>query len=261
MKRFIKDIKRYRHYLLYTSKSDLRAQISQSYLSWLWWILDPLLFMLVYTFVSVIVFGNSEQYFSAFIFIGYTSYKFFDVIIKKSIKLIRNNKGVLAKIYLPKHMLLLSTMIVESFTTFIAYFLVVCAMILYKVPVTPNVLLFFPLWILLFLITFSFSVFFLHFGVYIDDLSNVMNVVLRLIFYMSGIFYSIPNRITDPLLQNILVKANPVAYIIDQMRNCMLYGKGLDWATFGIWFLVSFLLSAIGVRVVYKNENNYVKMI
>lgn len=261
MKRFINDIKRYKHYLLYTSKSDLRAQIAQSYLSWLWWILDPLLFLLVYTFVTVIVFGNSEKYFVAFFFVGYTTYKFFASIIKSSVKTVRKNKGILAKIYIPKQMLLLSNMFVESFTTFIAYLLVAGAMIIYKVPLTPYILLFIPLWILLFVITFSFSLFLLHAGVYIDDLYNVITVVLRLIFYMSGIFYSIPNRVADPLLQNILVKANPVAFIIDQMRNCLLYGNNIDWLTYVIWFAVAIGLSAIGIRVVYKNENNYVKMI
>ena len=78
MNRFIKDVKKYYKYAVYSGRAELKSEIAQSHLSWLWWILDPLLFMLVYTFVSLIVFGKAEQYFSAFIFIGYTSFKFFE---------------------------------------------------------------------------------------------------------------------------------------------------------------------------------------
>ena len=40
------------------SYTHLRAEVAGSYLNWLWWILDPLLFMLVYTFVVRVVFTS-----------------------------------------------------------------------------------------------------------------------------------------------------------------------------------------------------------
>ena len=48
------------------------------------------------------------------------------------------------------------------------------------------------------MLTFGCSCIILHFGVYVDDLFNVTQVVLRLIFYMSGIFYSIGDRVPEP---------------------------------------------------------------
>ena len=69
-KRFIKDTKKYLPYSIRAGKAELKGEIAGSYLSFLWWVLDPLLFMLVYTFVSLIIFGKSEPYFAAFIFIG-----------------------------------------------------------------------------------------------------------------------------------------------------------------------------------------------
>ena len=82
MKRFIDDIKKYNKYAMYSAKSGLKSEVANSYLSWMWWILDPLLFMLVYSFISIIVFGKGEQYFPIFVFIGLSSWTFFDKNIK-----------------------------------------------------------------------------------------------------------------------------------------------------------------------------------
>ena len=51
MKRFIKDMRRYLPYTKYAAKSGLKSEVATSHLSWLWWILDPVLFMLVYWFI------------------------------------------------------------------------------------------------------------------------------------------------------------------------------------------------------------------
>ena len=48
MKKFIEDIKKYYKYIIYATRSNLKTEVANSYLNWLWWILDPLCFMLVY---------------------------------------------------------------------------------------------------------------------------------------------------------------------------------------------------------------------
>ena len=259
MKRYISEIKQYWEYAIYAGKAELKADVAQSHLSWLWWILDPLCFMLVYTFVAQIVFGRGEQYFSAFIFVGYTSYKLFEGTLKASVRLVASSKSIVSKVYLPKHILLLSKMYVKGFEFCISFMLVFGTMVLYWVPLSWHVFEFIPLVILLFIMTYALSTFLMHFGVYVEDLANVIKVLLRLLFYMSGIFYSLPNRISDPLLLAILAKWNPIAFIIDQMRNVLLYQTGLNWKYYFMWLAVFIVLAACGLHVIAKNENNYVK--
>ena len=68
--KLLKDFKKYFPYVLESSKAELKSQVSDSYLGWVWWILDPLLFMFVYSFVVKIVFGASIDNFPIFVFIG-----------------------------------------------------------------------------------------------------------------------------------------------------------------------------------------------
>ena len=57
------------------------------------------------------------------------------------------------------------------------------------VPVSYNVIYVIPIFVDLILITFGVSAILAHFGVFFDDLKNITNVGLRILFYMSGIFY------------------------------------------------------------------------
>ena len=54
MKRFVFDIKKYGQYMVYSANCDLKAEVANSYLNRLWWLLEPFFNMLVY----VIVFGR-----------------------------------------------------------------------------------------------------------------------------------------------------------------------------------------------------------
>ena len=260
-KRFIQDSKKYMKYAIYEGKAELKSEVATSHLSWLWWILDPLLFMLVYTFVSLVVFGKSEQYFSAFIFIGYTSYKFFEKSLKLSVRLVKSHKAVVKNVYIPKHILLLSMLFRTGFETAISYLLVFGTMVIYRVPITWHMILFLPLLLLLVLFTFGCSTILLHFGVFVEDLSNVIQVGLRLLFYLSGVFYSLDKRIKVKWQRTLLLKCNPMAFIIDQMRKALLYGGNFAYKEYFLWLAISLVLAAIGIRLIYKNENGYVKVI
>ena len=61
-KRFRDDMKKYWKYAIYSSKAQLKAEVANSYLNWLWWVLDPLCFMLIYVFMFGYVFKSKEQY-------------------------------------------------------------------------------------------------------------------------------------------------------------------------------------------------------
>lgn len=260
MRRFREDLRKYWKYTQYAAKSQLKSEVASSYLNWLWWILDPLLFMLVYTFIALVVFKKSVEYFPVFVFIGLTCWNFFNKCVLGSVKVVKNNRQIVTKVYIPKFLLVVQKMLVNGFKMVISFALVLIMMVIYQVPVTWKILYFFPIMLVLILLTFGFSNIMLHFGVFVDDLQNVMTVVLRLIFYMSGIFYSISHTVPEPY-QTILLKCNPVAFIMDSLRRCMLYSQMPGRKLIIIWGLIGLILSFISVKIVYKYENSYVKVI
>ena len=62
MKRFWKDLKSHYRYAIYSAKSELKSEVANSYLNWIWWVLEPFCFMLIYAFIFGVVFNASEHY-------------------------------------------------------------------------------------------------------------------------------------------------------------------------------------------------------
>ena len=99
----------------------------------------------------------------------------------------------------------------------------------------------------------------MHYGVYIQDLSNVVTIATRMLFYVTGIFYNLETRIKG--YGALLNHYNPVAFLLSSMRKSLIYSSTPDLAFLGIWFAVSLLIMVLGIRKVYKEENSYVKAI
>lgn len=259
MKRFLKDIKRYWPYTYYSAKCDLKSEVASSYLNWLWWILDPLFYMMVYIFIALVVFERSEPYFPVFVFLGYTIWSNFSKNATASVTLVKANKAIVTKVYIPRYMLILQRMSVNFFKMAISFSLVVVLMMVYRVHVTFLVFYFIPVLVILELVTFGVSTILLHYGVFMDDLSNITTVLLRLIMYLSGIFYSVRTRVPHPFNEYLLY-GNPVAFCMDTMRETVLYNRPPDLVAMLVWIVLGLLLSAVGVRLIYRYENTYAKV-
>ena len=260
LKRFLNDFKKYFHYAIRSAKSTLKAEAAGSYLNWLWWILNPICFMLIYTVIFGVVFNASEDYFPIFIFIGLSMWDFFNHVVTHSVKMVKNNKGIVTKVYMPKFILLVSDMMVNAFKMAISFGVVAVMMIVWRVPVHGSILFMIPVLAVLFLITFAAGAFLLHLGVYIQDLPNIVNIAMRCVFYFTGVFYDIQKRIPAPYNYWGL-RLNPLACLVTQARDALLYGRVSHLSMLLIWLAVGLILSALGVRTIYKNENGYVKVI
>jgi ABC-type polysaccharide/polyol phosphate export permease len=229
----------------------------------MWWILDPLLYMLVYSFVAVYVFGSREPYFPVFVFIGLNTWTFFSKTVKAGVKLVQGKKSIVTKVYIPKFIFVLEKETVFGIKMFVSFALTIVFMIFYQVPVSWKVLWAIPLWLLLFMVTFAVTTIVTHFGVFVEDLMNVLTVALQLGFYVSGIFYSIETRILpkSEIIGNLLIHCNPIALIMTDLRRVLIYNQEPHYISLAIWAVISIVVSIIGLRTIYKHENTYVKVI
>lgn len=263
LEKLVSDTKKYWNYAVYATKSQLKSEVAGSHLNWLWWVLDPLLLMLVYWFIAIALKSSGLDFFPIYIFIGLTLWNFWNGVVTGSIRLLKANKGTVSKVFLPKLTLLYIKMMVVGFKMLISLGIVVLMMLCYRVPITWNVLYTIPLMFVLILVTFGFSTILMHFGVFVEDLGNVINIAMQLLFYMTGIFFSIDSRLgTDyPTAATVLTYVNPMALLIRDMRNVLLYQQAPNWIALGIWTVVAIVFSIIGIHTIYKNENSYVKVI
>lgn len=259
-KKFFDDVREYWQYTVYAAKTDLKAEVANSYLNRLWWLLEPFFNMIVYVIVFGKVMGNSIQNYSTFVFSALLMWNFFNKTINYSVKLVRNNKDIVTKVYIPKFIILISDMILNMFKLFFSLLVLVVMLMVFKVQIGINVLWVLPAYAVMILCAFGAGMIFLHFGVYVDDLSYAVGILLNMLMFLSGIFYEVKTTLPYPL-NMIMMCLNPVAIFVDTMRNALLYNEASNLPLIGIWLLFSILLCCIGVHTIYKNENSYVKVV
>ncbi len=260
MKTVIKNIKKNFPYILYSTKSKLKSEVAGSYLNSLWWVINPLAMMLIYMFVVIIVFKSGEPNFPIFVFIGLTLWDFFNRTISSSSKLIKSNRNIINKVYIPKYILLIINTFVILFKFLISLAIIFVFMILFKVTFSFKILYFLPIFIVLYLLTFGISLIIMHLGVYNTDVHNVINIVLKCVFYFSGIFYNICTKVPQPF-NKLLLLFNPIATLINESRNVLINNVTPNLLLLFNWLIVSIIINIIGFKLIKKYENSYSKVI
>jgi len=260
IKKFWHQMIKYKDYIIFSARADLNAEVANSYLNRLWWLLEPLFNMLVYVIVFGRVMGNYIGNYATFVFSALLMWGYFNKTINYSVKLVRNNRDIVTKVYVPKFVLLFSNMFLNFFKLMFSLVILVVMLFIFRVHIGLNFFWVIPAYLLMIMLSFGIGMIFLHYGVYVDDLAYAVSILLTMLMFLSGIFYDVIRTLPEPL--NILMMAfNPVAIFIDIMRNALLYNTVVDLPLLGIWFVGALLLCYIGVHIVYKNENSYVKVV
>ena len=261
MKKFFANLKKYYKYAIRSAKAELKSEVADSYLNWLWWIIEPLCFMLIYVFVFGVIFKNNTPFFASFVFIGLTAWDFFNRMISGSVKLIINNRDLVTKVYIPKYILLLSKSFTYLFKMFISLIITFGLMICQGVTFTWHIVLIIPIIMVLYVLTFGIGLLLMNFGVTLNDLGNLTNIALRMVFYLSGVFYNISERLKGKKLGYYLIRLNPAAFFMNELRQVLLWHKlpNIKWLL--LWFVAGLILTSLGVHMIHKNENSYAKVI
>lgn len=258
--KFCKDLSKYWQYMIFSAKADLKAEVADSYLNRLWWLLEPFFNMLIYVIVFGRVMGNSIENYATFVYSGLLMWSFFSKTIGYSVKLVRSNKDIVTKVYIPKFVILLSNMILNFMKLVFSMLVLLTMLVVFRIHIGINVIWFFPAYLVMMMLAFGVGMIFLHFGVYVDDLSYAIGILLNMLMFLSGIFYNIMTTLQEPL-NGLMLCLNPAAMFVDTMRQALVYNTAANLPILGMWFLIALILCYIGIHIVYKNENSYVKVV
>lgn len=260
IKRFFKDIREYAFFCRYMARTSLKEEVANSYLNWIWWVLEPLASMAIYYVIFVNILGRDQLYYGAFIYSGTLIWSYFDRCMLFAVSAVRLNRDIVTKTYIPKPILLIYNMLFNDIKIAISLVFLIILMAIQRVVITPYILYVIPMAILIHLLVFGFGLIFMHFGVFVDDLAHATPIAMRILFFLTGIFYDLKTILPEPW-GSILIRINPFAAAIYNTRAALLYGQSPEFITVGIWFVLAIALCLLGLHLSYKYENTYVKVI
>lgn len=255
IKESIQEFVRYRHLLFELVKKGIVLKYRRSYLGIIWTMLEPLLNMIVLTFVFGTLLGNTDKTYPIYILSGRILYTCFSQSTKAALTSIRANSGMINKVYVPKYLYPLSS-VLYSYAIF-GFSLAVLAVVAVALGIWPTLQI---LWvwvplILLFLLSLGVGMIFSTLGVYFRDMEYLWDVGLTLIMYVCAIFYY-PDRFMKSGLGWVL-NINPLYCVISVFRSCIL-GTPIEIGQ--VWYALGFSLVAliIGVFVFRKKEDEFI---
>lgn len=88
-------------------------------------------------------------------------------------------------------------------------------------------------------------------GVYLRDVSHVIGIVLMVMMFMTPIFYSISAL---PEKYRGILRMNPLATLVEQAQNVMIWGRSIDWSAWSLVAVISVAIAYLGFAWFQKQE-------
>ena len=255
LKKQLKTFKKYRFLLRELVKKGIKLKYRRSYLGILWTLLEPLLTICVLTIVFGTFFGKDDKTFPVYILTGRLLYSFFSSGTKAAMKSIRQHAGMIKKVYVPKYIYPLSSVLFNFVIFAISLIVLVGATLVFGVYPNLWVLTAILPLIMLLLLTFGAGMILSTLSVFFRDLEYLWDVALMLIMYTCAIFYKVEKLGT----YQWVFKINPLFAIIKDFRAAV-YGQNMFHEP--AWVIMPAVLSVlsvlVGVLMFKKNQDKFI---
>ena len=257
LKKQIDTFKKYRFLLHELVKKGIKLKYRRSYLGILWTLLEPVLTTCVLTLVFGSFYGNKDATFPVYILTGRLLYSFFASGTKGAMKSIRAHSGMIKKVYVPKYIYPLSSVLFNFVIFAISLVVLIGATLAFKVfPGKWIVTAIIPL-ATLFVLTLGVGMVLSTMSVFFRDLEYLWDVALMLIMYTCAIFYKV--EVMGKTGHAWIFKLNPLYAIIKCFRDSI-YDRNMFNDPY--WVIMPAVISVVslivGVAMFKKHQDNFI---
>ncbi|MFL6245872.1 MAG: ABC transporter permease [Thermoanaerobaculia bacterium] len=242
----VRELWAFRELLLIFVWRDLKVRYRQTFLGAIWIIGQPLLSMVIFTFVFHRVArlpGPAGIPYPVFVMSGLLVWNLFSNGVAKAANSLIGSSFLISKIYFPRLIIPLSGTVVEMVDFAVAALLLGVLMVFYGI-VPPLAVLLLPLVVLLAaLLSTGIGLWAAALNVEYRDVRLLVPFVLQLAMYATPVAYPlsvIPERYVP------LVVANPMTGIVEAFRAC-LFGTPLPMTALAVSIIATLVLVASGL--------------
>jgi len=248
--------------LLWTwARREFRVRYSQSIMGAAWALVQPLALMLVFTFISVVMkvsTGNNLVPYPVFSYVGTLSWTLFANSLTFAIPSLVNNMNLVTKIYFPREILPMATILVGLLDFVIAAGVFIPLLIIFHISLTWTIV-FVPLILVMQLVfTLGLSLFASAVNVFFRDVRFVVPLALQVWMYLSPVLYPVEQV---PAWLRQIYFLNPMAVFVDSYRRAVLFGQTPDWPYFALASVVSLLGLILAYRYFKRAERTFADLI
>jgi len=242
------------------SKREVVGRYKGSAMGLLWSFFNPVLMLIVYTFVFSMIFKarwpgvTNNLEFAGILFAGLIVYSLFSECVSRAPNLILSNVNYVKKVVFPLDILPWIALGSSLFHALISI-VVLLGFMLFLSGSLHWTVVFFPIIVLpLLFLTMGVSWILASLGTYIRDIGQGIGIVVMAMMFLSPIFYP---ATAFPESYRIFFYLNPLTFMIEQSREVLLWGHIPNWEGLGIYLVVSLFVAWLGFAWFQKTRRGF----
>jgi lipopolysaccharide transport system permease protein len=243
------------------ARREIAARYRGSVIGLAWSFINPILMLVVYTFVFSVVFKarwgveeESRTDFAIILFAGMIVFGLFAEMINRAPGQIISNANYVKKVVFPLEILSWVSLGSVLFHSLVSLAVLLLVQLILNLSL-PWTVVFFPL-VLLPLIFASLGVawFLAALGVYVRDIEQITTVLTTVLMFMSAVFYPISAL---PKEYQVWLRLNPLVLIINESRKVLILGSLPDWSWLGIALVMGLAIAFAGFWWFQKTRKGF----
>lgn len=243
-------------------KRDVSAKYRGLSLGMAWVILQPLLMLVLYTFVFSTVFkarwnipgADSTLSFGLVLWIGLTTFNVFSEGLTRAPNLITSHANYVKKVVFPLELLPVVALGTALFGWIVNTTILIIALVGSGTALQLGILQIPLLLVPLALLTLGLMWFLAAMGVYLRDTAQTIGLIVTALMFMSPVFYPVSSV---PEAYRVLLQLNPVSFYIEQARLVTFDSMPLDYAGLAVHAAFSLLVAAGGFAVFQRVRKGF----
>jgi lipopolysaccharide transport system permease protein len=247
----LKEIYEFRELLYFLIWKDIKVKYKQTIFGIGWAILQPLFMMIIFTlfFGKFAKIPSDNIPYPIFSYTGLIIWTYFSNSLTFATDSVVKHQNVITKIYFPKILLPLSSVLSHLLDFFISFIVLIIFLLFYKITPTLNIL-YLPFFIFITVITsFTFSLYLSALNVYYRDVRYIINFLIQIWFFLTPIAY--PASIVPEKYRSIY-GLNPMVGVIEGIRWSLL---GKEITSLKMMFISVSLIIFLFIGGIYFFKN------
>jgi len=258
---------RNRQLILKMASREIIGRYKGSIMGLAWSFFNPILMLLVYTFVFSVIFKSrwgdaagdtSRTHFAIVLFVGMIVFSFFSEVLNRAPSLIASNVNYVKKVVFPLEILPVIAIFAALFHTFISICVLLTAFTIFNHYICWTCILI-PLVLMpLIILTLGFAWMLASLGVFIRDIGQTIGIIVTIMMFLAPVFYPIS---TVPEKFHVFIMLNPLTFIIEQAREVLIFGHLPNCVGLLNYMLVATLIAWMGYSLFQKTRKGFADVI
>jgi lipopolysaccharide transport system permease protein len=232
-------------------RNEILTRYSKTILGVVWSLINPLVMIVIYSFVFGVIFevrfgrsaGTSEIPYGIVLFSGLLLHVFLSETLLRSQAVILDNPNYVKRVIFPLEMLPLGILIANIIHAGIALLVLMAVILIAGFSIPPTALLLPLVWAPLMLITLGLAMIVASLGVFVRDIGQILGFLMTILMFASSILFP-ADMLPEALRPWLLL--NPLTIIVDQTRAVLLWGEFPNWRLLGYYSIVSVAVAWFG---------------